>query len=148
VKHARSTPPVAAPELYVTMRIDRQLLGIAVMHVRDVMHRQPMTPIPLAPPEIAGAINLRGRIVTVVDMRQRLGLPPQNGDGKSMLAVVEHRGELYGLIVDHVGEVLRVTAIDTVPAHLSDGWKDVAQGIFCMDGELLVLLHIDALLAL
>ena len=58
--------------MYVTMRVDRQLFGIPVGNVRDVLRHQKVTAVPLAPPEVAGSLNLRGRIVTVIDMRRRL----------------------------------------------------------------------------
>src|SRR5690606_35209146 len=90
---------------FVTARIGSQLFGIPVLAVRDILGPQRLTSIPLAPPEIAGALNLRGRIVTAIDLRRRLGLDPADRQ-KSMSVVVDHHGELYSLLIDDVGEVL------------------------------------------
>src|SRR3546814_8670073 len=95
---------------YVSVTVASQRLGIPVLLVQDVLRAQPLTRIPLAPPEIAGSLNLRGRIVTAVDVRTRLGLPPRDKDAPFMNVVVEHDGELYSLIVDSVGDVLGLTS--------------------------------------
>ena len=137
--------------MYVTMRIDQQLFGISVRHVRDVLRSQKITPIPLAPPEVAGSLNLRGRIVTVFDVRKRLRLPLSAGPfEKCMFVVVEYKGELFSLIVDSVGEVLTASAnkIEKTPANISGSWKEVASGIYKMPDELLVIIDIETLLTL
>src|SRR3546814_17937554 len=86
------------------MTIADQLFGIPVLQVQDVLGQQRITRIPLAPPEIAGPLNLRGRIVTAIDVRLRLGLGPRERSDKDMSIVVDYRGELYSLMVDQVGE--------------------------------------------
>lgn len=136
--------------MYVTMRIDKQLFGIAVKHVRDVLRSQTITSIPLAPKEVAGSLNLRGRIVTVVDVRCRMRLPAHAANAETMFVVVEHKGELYSLMVDSVGEVLTVSGelIEKTPANLNGYWKDMASGIYKMSGELLVIIDVTALLTL
>ena len=93
---------------YVTAVIGGQLFGLPISRVQDVFMPERLTRVPLASGEIAGVLNLRGRIVTVVDMRARLGLP-KNDDGKPPMAVgVDLRGESYGLLIDQIGEVLRL----------------------------------------
>lgn len=143
---------IIAPEnsMFVTMRIDQQLFGISVKHVRDVLRTQKITAIPLAPQEIAGSLNLRGRIVTVIDVRKRLRLDPKPVDDKNMFVVVEYKNDLYSLMVDSVGEVLTVPpgAIEKSPTHLNGAWKEVACGIHKLAGELLVIMDIETLLAL
>lgn len=136
--------------MFVTMRIDGQLFGISVKHVRDVLREQKVTPIPLAPPQVAGSLNLRGRIVTVLNLRCRLSLPDKKSDGHGMFVVVEHKQDLYSLMVDSVGEVLSVSAsaIEQTPGNLSGAWKDVSSGIFKLDNELLVIIDTDTLLTL
>ncbi len=135
-------------QMYVTMRIDRQLFGIDVKFVRDVLRQQKVIAIPLAPAEVAGSLNLRGRIVTVINVRRRLRLKEREEGGKNTFVVVELKGELYSLMVDSVGEVLTtpVAMIEKVPANLSGSWKDVASGIYKLDGELLVLIDVQTLL--
>src|SRR6516165_4513157 len=91
---------------YVTVTLDGQLFGLPISRVQDVFMPDRLTRVPLAPPEIAGVLNLRGRIVTAVDMRCRLGLPRRD-DGRPAMAVgIESKGESYGLLIDAVGEVL------------------------------------------
>src|SRR5580765_6279157 len=93
---------------YVTAVIGGQLFGLPISRVQDVFMPERLTRVPLSSAEIAGVLNLRGRIVTVVDMRARLGLP-RNDDGKPPMAVgVDLRGESYGLLIDQIGEVLKL----------------------------------------
>lgn len=135
--------------MLVTMRVDSQLFGIPVNNVRDVLREQHVAPIPLAPEEVRGSINLRGRIVTVVDMRKRLRLAEKEGKHSHMFVVVEHAGEFYSLMVDSVGEVLTIPAaqVEKTPANIAASWREVATGIHRLEGELLVLIDIGTLLA-
>jgi len=140
----------ADSQMYVTMRIDQQLFGIPVKNVRDVLRQQKITAIPLSSPEVAGSLNLRGRIVTVIDVRRRLRLEPREISTKNMFVVVEHKNDLYSLMVDSVGEVLTVPsyAIEKSPANLGGGWKDVTTGIYKLAGELLVIIDVQTMLTL
>src|SRR3981189_3582393 len=91
---------------YVPAWIGAQRFGLPIARVQGVFMPERLTRVPLSPGEIAGVLNLRGRIVTVVDMRARLGLP-KNEDGKTPMAVgVALRGESYGLLIDQIGDVL------------------------------------------
>lgn len=134
--------------MLVTMRVDNQLFGIPVQHVRDVLREQKVARVPLAPPEIAGSINLRGRIVTVINVRARLRLASKKDQNPYMFVVVERHQELYSLMVDSVGDVMNIshTQIEKVPANLSASWRDVASGIHRLDDELLVVIDPKALL--
>ena len=93
---------------YVTAVIGGQLFGLPISRVQDVFMPERLTRVPLASSEIAGVLNLRGRIVTVVDMRARLGLPKAADDQPPMAVGVDLRGESYGLLIDQIGEVLRL----------------------------------------
>src|SRR5437899_6797898 len=94
---------------YVTAVIGGQLFGLPISRVQDVFVPERLTRVPLASAEIAGMLNLRGRIVTAIDMRRRLGLPPLE-DGRPRMAVgIERRGESYGLLIDAIGEVLKLS---------------------------------------
>lgn len=132
---------------FVTARVGGQLFGIPVLAVRDILGPQRLTSIPLSPPEIAGALNLRGRIVTAIDLRRRLGLDPADRK-KSMSVVVDHHGELYSLLIDEVGEVLsaRADAFEHNPPTLEGRWREVSVGIYRMDDCLLVILDVERLL--
>src|SRR5438477_7686447 len=84
---------------YVTVMIDGQLFGLPISRVQDVFMPDRLTQVPLSAPEIAGVLNLRGRIVTAVDLRRRLGIPPRD-DGRPPMAVgIELKGESYGLLI-------------------------------------------------
>ncbi|HTY66540.1 MAG TPA: chemotaxis protein CheW [Alphaproteobacteria bacterium] len=133
---------------YVTMTVADQLFGIPVLTVQDVLGPQRITRIPLSPPEIAGALNLRGRIVTAIDVRRRLQLPARSADTSSMSVVVDHKGELYSLIVDAVGEVMSLPAdsYERNPATLDPRWREVSGGIYRLKGKLLVVLEVARLL--
>ena len=93
---------------YVTAVIGGQLFGLPISRVQDVFMPERLTRVPLSPGEIAGVLNLRGRIVTVVDMRARLGLPKNDGGKPPMAVGVDLRGESYGLLIDQIGEVLKL----------------------------------------
>jgi purine-binding chemotaxis protein CheW len=142
--------PIAAEEssMLVTMRVDRQLFGIPVRDVRDVLKGYKVARIPLAPPEVSGSINLRGRIVTVIDVCKRLGLGAPKEAGAHMFVVVEHHGQYYSLMVNGVGEVLTIPAseIEKPPANLAANWRSVATGIHRLADELLVIIDIESLL--
>lgn len=138
---------------YVTMLIGGQLFGIPVLQVQDVLNPMAVTRVPLAPPEVFGVLNLRGRIVTAIDVRTRLGLGPREAkeNGKkaaSMNVVVDHNGELYSLQVDQVGEVISCPAGDfePPPATLDPCWRQVSAGVYRLSGRLLIVLDIGQLL--
>jgi purine-binding chemotaxis protein CheW len=136
---------------FVTIRLAGQLLGIPVLTVHDVLKPQNITRVPLAPSSVAGVLNLRGRIVTAVDLRSRLGLPPRGANEQAgMSVVVEYRGEPYSLLIDSVGEVLSLddTAFERNPVTLDPRWREVSDGIYRLDGELMVVLDVKRLLDL
>jgi purine-binding chemotaxis protein CheW len=133
---------------FVSFTVAGQLFGIPVLKVQDVLGPQRITRIPLAPKEVAGSLNLRGRIVTAIDLRLRLGLDRREKGQTSMSIVVEHHGELYSLIVDSVGEVLSLDAgaYERNPPTLDPRWRDFSDGIYRLNGSLLVVLDVSQLL--
>jgi len=137
-----------ASHMFVTMRINKQLFGIPVKNVRDVLRHQKVTPVPLSAPEVAGSLNLRGRIVTVINLHRRLRLPEQEDYSKSMFVVVEHKNELFSLMVDSIGDVMTVPeySIEKSPANLGGAWKEVTTGIYKLSGELLVIIDVQEML--
>ena len=133
---------------YVTAMIGGQLFGLPISRVQDVFMPERLTRVPLSSGEIAGVLNLRGRIVTVVDMRARLGLP-KNDDGKPPMAVgVDLRGESYGLLIDQIGEVLKLSNDSRAvnPVNLDPRMTRMAAGIHRLDGQLMVVLDVDRVL--
>ncbi len=147
-------PDAATPnednQVLVTLTVGDQLCGIPVLAVRDILGEQVITRIPLAPAEIAGSLNLRGRIVTAIDLRRRLRLPPAPAGQARMSVVAEQGGELYALLVDQVSEVLSLDAslFERNPPTLERSWAEFSTGIFRLDGRLLVVLDVSRLLAL
>jgi purine-binding chemotaxis protein CheW len=133
---------------FVSVTIADQVFGIPVLQVQDVLGAQRITRIPLAPAEVAGSLNLRGRIVTAIDIRTRLRLPPREEGRPAMSVVVDHGGELYSLLVDSVGEVLSLSAgaAERNPATLDPIWREVSAGIYRLAGNLLVALDVAKVL--
>jgi purine-binding chemotaxis protein CheW len=142
-------PAIAASQSdFVTVIIAGQLFGIPVLRVHDVFVPQNITRVPLAPAEVAGVLNLRGRIVTAIDVRRRLGLPVYTGEKRQMAVVVEYSGESYSLMTDSVGEVLSLSpeSFERNPANLDPRWREVSGGIYRLKGQLLVVLEINKVL--
>jgi purine-binding chemotaxis protein CheW len=133
---------------YVTAVIGGQLFGLPILRVQDVFAPERLTKVPLAPAEIAGVLNLRGRIVTLIDMRRRLGLGQRENDSPAMAVGVESRGESYGLLIDSVGEVLKLddAAREANPINLDQRLARVSAGIYRLDGQLLIVVDVDRVL--
>jgi purine-binding chemotaxis protein CheW len=138
-----------SPRDYVTFRVEGQLFGVDAAFVQDVFNPRGLTPVPLARREIAGVLNLRGRIVTAVCARSVLSLPPRDEDGPEAMAVgVEIGGDSYGLIVDNVDEVLKLDVRDFVPppGALPARWAELVAGVCGLKDELLIVLDVGKLL--
>ncbi len=138
-------------EDYVTFRIRDQMFGLPVLRVQDILTPNQIAPVPLAPPEVKGSINLRGRIVTVIDVRIRLGLPERDQkDGQSMGVTVEQDNELYTLLVDKIGDVISLSRelYEKNPGTLDPVWREFSNGVFRLDENLMVVLDIDNLMNL
>jgi len=150
VAEAATGKPVSTDDQrdFVSVTIADQLFGIPVLQVQDVLGSQRITRIPLAPAEVAGSLNLRGRIVTAIDIRTRLGLPARVEGQQAMSVVVDYGGELYSLLVDSVGEVLSLAGSDAErnPATLDPIWRELSAGIFRLDGKLLIVLDVARVL--
>ncbi len=119
--------------------------------MQDVFKPARITRVPLAGPEIAGVLNLRGRIVTAIDLRSRLDLAVAREDGEAPMAIgIESGGESFGLLVDAVGEVLKLPdgEREPNPVNLDRKLARVSAGVFRLDGQLLVVLDIDRVLDL
>lgn len=141
---------MAASELieYVTVQIGGQSFGVAVSEIREVFSPQAVTPVPRAPHEIAGLLNLRGRIVTMIDARARLGLPARSQDDPVMALGLEEGADLYGVMVDAVGEVLRLdpAAAEPAPGHVDPQWRALLRGVHRLEDQLLAIIDVRALI--
>ena len=134
---------------FVTVTVAGQLLGLPISRVHDVFVVSEMTTVPLAPGEIAGLLNLRGRVVTAVSLRRRLGLGDTTEVGRRMAVGLENQGEAYGLLVDDVGEVLKLDPdeMQPNPVHMDRGWVGLSQGVHQLRDQLLIVLDVDTVLA-
>jgi len=130
---------------YVTVMIGGQLFGLPISQVQDVFMPERMARVPLASAEIAGVLNLRGRIVTAIDMHCRLGLGKRETDRSAMAVGIEFHGESYGLLIDSVGEVLKLAdnTREPVPVNLDPHLARVSSGVHRLEKQLLVVLDVD-----
>jgi purine-binding chemotaxis protein CheW len=133
---------------YVTFTTAEQTFGLPIARVQEVFRPTRITRVPLAGAQIAGVLNLRGRIVTAIDMRSRLGLRAREEGLASMAIGIESRGESFGLLVDTLGEVLRLSDsnIEANPVNLDRRLAGVSAGVHRLDGQLLVVLDVDRVL--
>ena len=133
---------------FVTVMIGNHLFGLPISRVQDVFVPDRLTRVPLAPPEVAGILNLRGRVVTAIEMRTRLDLGTRQADQPVMAIGIELKGESYGLLVDSVGEVMQLPnrACEAKPANLDARIARVAAGIYRLEGQLMIVLDVDRVL--
>lgn len=146
---ARGARAEARLQGYVSFRLADQWLGLPVVLAQEVLATQRISPVPLSPPEVAGFLNLRGQIVTAVDLRVRLGLPPRAPGGPEAMNIVVRDGEeLFSFLVDEVGDVVEVadSRVEDVPATLDDRWKACCEGVIRMERGLLLVMNTGELL--
>lgn len=132
---------------FVTFRVGTQWFGVPVIAVQEVLSRQRLARIPLAPPEVTGLLNLRGQIVTAINLHRILG-SGTSSEATAMNIVVRHRDELFAMIVDEVGDVVAVAAqsVEPLPATLDTRWKDACHGVVQWPHGLLAVLEPGRLL--
>src|ERR1700693_4108920 len=135
---------------FVTFTIAGQMFGLPIARVQDVFKPANITKVPLAGAEIAGVLNLRGRIITAIHLSHRLDLESQ-AHGQAQMAIgIECGAESFGLLVDAVGEVLKLpdSEREANPINLDRKLARVSAGVFRLDGQLLVVLDVDRVLDL
>lgn len=148
-----NAPGASEASIWLTAFVHGQTFGLPVLRVRDVIASPAINPVPLAPADVAGSLNLRGRIVTAIDMRTRLGLPPRAAGEKVMCAIVELgegvQAECYALLFDEVGDVLSLSSdiFERSPVTLSADWQAVCSGLFRLESGLMLALDIDAVVS-
>jgi purine-binding chemotaxis protein CheW len=133
----------------VTFMLGSQFFGIPVLQVQDVLQAQKIARVPLAPEQVCGSINIRGRIATTINVRRCLNMPGEQA-AHSMFIVVENKGELYSLMVDKIGDVMNLPLQDFEPnpINLDPAWRAVSGGVFRLSGKILVVLDVLRLLNL
>lgn len=135
----------------LTCRIGEQWVGFRVQQVREVVNRQRRTQMPMAPEAVAGLINLRGKVITELEVRRVVGLPDRAEDEPFHVAIVETlSGEDFGLIVDDIGEVivLNEDLFESTPRSLDDVWRQVSDGVLKQENRVLLLMNVDRFIGL
>lgn len=133
----------------VGFRVGRETYGLPITSLHEIVRVPEITAVPDAPDYLEGVINLRGKIVSVVDLRKRFGQPSTALDRRSRILVVENRGRLAGMIVDSASEVLKIPEgdIEAAPAMMQEGGLDCVTGLGKYKGRLIILLDINKVLA-
>ncbi len=133
----------------VGFRVGRETYGVPITSLHEIVRVPEITAVPDAPDYLEGVINLRGKIVSVVDLRKRFGQPSAALDRRSRILVVEHLGRLVGMIVDSASEVLKIPEgeIEAAPARMQEGGLDCVTGLGKYQGRLIILLDIGKVLA-
>jgi purine-binding chemotaxis protein CheW len=130
---------------FATFSVGQLFFGIDVLQVQEVLQYQPMTPVPLAPSVIEGLINLRGQIVTAVDMRRRLGLNDRSGDQMPMNVVVRAGEGAVSLLVDEIGDVVEVSSdtFELPPDNVDPATRRMLRGVYKLKDRLLLILDME-----
>ena len=133
---------------WVTCQLEDEVYGINVMQVQEVLRLTEIAPVPGAPDYVIGIINLRGNVVTVIDTRRRFGLGPTEHTDASRIIILEVSGNVIGMLVDSVAEVvyLHQSEIDTAPSVSSDDSSRFIQGVCSREDQLLILIDVNKLL--
>jgi len=133
---------MAEPKQFCTFYIDDTLFGVEVLDVQEVLRYQDITEVPLAAPEIKGLINLRGQIITAIDLRNRMNLPPRQNGQKPMNVVIRIHNEVISFLVDSIGDVLEVNdeLFEKSPHTVDDSTRALVSGVYKLEGKLLMVL--------
>ncbi len=126
-----------------TFRLDNQYFGVDALKVQELIRHQTMTRVPLAPPSVRGLINLRGQIVTAIDLRSRFGLPSVPEETELMNIVIRTDEECISLLVDQIGDVLTVeqNSFESPPETMDETLRPYIDGAFKLEDRLLLLLN-------
>jgi purine-binding chemotaxis protein CheW len=141
---------VSTERQYCTFSLGDLFLGIEVLQVQEVIRPQAVTRVPLAPRSVRGLINLRGQIVTAIELRERLGLPPRADDRPAMNVVVRTDEGAVSLLVDEIGDVIEVEEDqhESLPETLPDSARSLVRGVYKLPSRLMLVLDLEAVLGL
>lgn len=132
-------------KLLCTFYVDDLLFGIDVLNVQEVINQQEMTRVPLASDVVTGLINLRGQIVTAIDLRRRLGLGKLESEESPMNIVINTNGGILSLVADRIGDVIEpdIETYELPPPTLSSAIREMVSGIYKLDDKLLLVLDTE-----
>lgn len=145
---ATGVPMPAPDQRCFTIVSEGRSFGLPVDRIHTVFEIMTLTPVPLAPPEILGLVNLRGKIATAISLRRRMSGDPRRRETSNLAIGLEHRGEVFALIVDEVGDVLTTSATGEIglPSHLG-AEKIMFKTVYRLDDKILPILDLDWVLA-
>lgn len=134
---------------WVTFRLEGELYGINVIQVQEVLRVTEIAPVPGAPDYVLGIINLRGNVVTVIDTRRRFMLSEREIDDDTRIVIIEVKGQIVGLLVDGVAEVvyLRESEVESAPEVGNDESSKYIQGVVSRENGLLIMIDVNKLLS-
>ncbi|MBE9535974.1 MAG: purine-binding chemotaxis protein CheW [Proteobacteria bacterium] len=134
---------------FLTFLLQNEEYGLEILKVREIMGIMNITPVPQTPSYVKGVINLRGQVISVIDLRLKFGLPEGEYDQKTCIIVVDVKGTLMGIVVDTVSEVLDINGndIEPPPSFGSELNTDYILGMGKVDGNVKILLEIDKVLS-
>ena len=132
----------------VSFTVGNEEFGVDILSVQEINRMLNITPVPDMPPYVVGVINLRGKVIPVIDLRERFGMPKKEHDKNTRIVVVELAGKVVGFVVDGVNEVLRIpsSVTEPPPALVSNAEKDYITGVGKLDDRLLILLNLEKVL--
>jgi purine-binding chemotaxis protein CheW len=133
---------MAESKQYCTFYVNDILFGVEVLDVQEVLRYQDITQVPLAPAEVHGLINLRGQIITAIDLRNRMSLPPREEGISPMNVVIRTGGEVISFLVDSIGDVLEVEddIFEPAPGTVDESTRELVSGVYKLKGKLLMVL--------
>jgi purine-binding chemotaxis protein CheW len=145
---AREAKPEERPESWVTFALRGEIYALPVSHVQEILRIATITRVPHAPAAVRGITNLRGRVLAVVDLRVRLGLPAGEIEPESRILVTDARGRSIGLLVDAARQVLKIlpSTIQPPPTDILTERTDFLRGVHHLDRDLVILLDVERVL--
>ena len=132
----------------VTFNLDNEEYAVAILKVQEIIRMKEITRVPNSPAEVEGVINLRGKVIPVVDLRKKFGLAGKENDEQSRIMIMDIQGITMGLVVDSVSEVLRIPSntVEPTPPMASNISAEFIKGIAKLEDRLIILLDMDRLL--
>jgi len=139
-----------AHKQFCTFYLDNYFFGVDVQRVQEIIRYQEMTPVPLAKATVRGLINLRGQIVTAMDMRIRLALSKRDGDELPMNVVIHSEDSVVSMLVDAIGDVLDVDddCFESTPETVDSRAREIISGVYKLEDKLMLVLDTDLAIAL
>lgn len=127
---------------FCTFFVNDILFGVEVLDVQEVLRYQEMTEVPLSASEVSGLINLRGQIITAIDLRGRMNLPPRESDRKPMNVVIRTDNEVLSFLVDSIGDVLEIDEenFEAAPDTIDEATRELVSGVYKLEGRLMMVL--------